>query len=451
MIEGICKENDFDIQYKRVDSTDSVPVRRLPTMWDALKAAKARMNQQMDQLIARLARRWNLASSVHQLPVEVLAIIFKEFQPSSPHSEGSNSLFNLLLVCRAWYKTITAFPELWCSYDARMPDNIAQRVIDHSKPLPISVNWDTVHGPYGPVRRDLGKLLDLAIENSTRIKSLASCVPDYGYPDLRKLLKAPTPVLETLRVQIDGVSIPVEAAQRLEPFELSEGVQLDHLSLIGVLGPWRSPRLSNLKTLVLEGFAVFPSLDPLLGVLSGSQRLEALQIVGGPRIILEYRANVPAVLPHLKKLVLSDVASIFVATFLAWVYTPSCSHVEVKDRAHESSDQDSEAIKALDAKIWRPGNDQAAALVGGTSSNMISGLLDICIDGFWIGVERLEPVRGHCKLEFVRTDIPELAARLGATFSHLPFPPAVHLRLTHANMGVQNLVDLTPWSELLES
>ncbi|KIO28201.1 hypothetical protein M407DRAFT_22536 [Tulasnella calospora MUT 4182] len=181
IVEGVCKENDFDIQYSGIESTDGLPVRQLPAIWDALKTAKARMNHQMNQLISRITHRWNLASSIHRLPAEVLAIIFQEFEPIPGHPDGDSSLLNLLLVLRAWYDAITGSPQLWRSFGAHTPYNIARLVVDHSKALPISVDW---RPPREPPKRDLGKVLDLAIENSARVKSLTASVPHEGDPHL---------------------------------------------------------------------------------------------------------------------------------------------------------------------------------------------------------------------------------------------------------------------------
>lgn len=48
-------------------------------------------------------------------------------------------------------------------YDAQMSDDIAQLVI-HSRTLPLSMHWHTNSTIYEGTRRDLGKMLDLAIE-----------------------------------------------------------------------------------------------------------------------------------------------------------------------------------------------------------------------------------------------------------------------------------------------
>ncbi|KAG9022160.1 hypothetical protein FS837_006569 [Tulasnella sp. UAMH 9824] len=400
IVDEVCKENGLDIRYSGIESTEALPLPRLPIIWDGLKAVKAQVAQQIDQLIAHLASRWNASCSINKLPVEVLVMIFKEFEFDLPHTGGSSRLLNLLLVCRAWYEVIMGSPQLWCSLDSKMPHHIAQLVIDRSRMLPLSVHWHTYNMFYRQNERDSSKLFELTIGNSRRIRSLDVRVSVCCKPDLRKLLEAPTPSLETLRV--DATSVP-------------------------------------------------QSLELLLGVVSSSQRLEVLHILDKPESTEEYRANALVVLSHLKELVLSNVPSVYGAAFLASVYTPSCYHVEVKDKINTSFEQVSGAAEVLDAAIWRPGNDQAVVLLGGTGSNVIPGTLSVWIRTNWIQIENFNSSHERYKLEFARTDTSKLAARLVTTLSQSPYPPAVRLGYTSKYPEEQPPVELLPWSELLET
>ncbi|KAG8913083.1 hypothetical protein FRC01_004752 [Tulasnella sp. 417] len=431
--------------FSGVESTDTLPVRCLAAVGEALKAAKARMNQQVDELIAHLSHRWNLASSIHRLPSEVLAMVFREFEPYSP---GHTHLLDLLLVCRVWYDTIMGSPELWGSFAAYTPYNIARLVIDRSQTLPISVDWDTsVEARYRwPRRRDPTKVLGLAIENSMRIKSINVYSLTRNDSDLRRLLEAPTPILETLRVVSEDFVVG-ETTDGDPDFVLSDGSQLKHLSFRDITTLLDSPRLSNLMTLSLETSAVPDSLQLLLGILSGSQRLEVLHIRDKERSLEEYQAEDQVVLPHLRELVLSQVANIYVAAFLASVYTPSCSHVEVKDK-REILESDSEAVRALDSMIWRPGNDQGVVLLGGTDSHMISRSLDISIASSRIVVDSLDE---RCRLEFNRLDITEIVARLSTTLSQMPSLPVLHLQHVGTGLEEPSFADLLPWNGMLDS
>ncbi|KAG9023084.1 hypothetical protein FS837_006008 [Tulasnella sp. UAMH 9824] len=422
IVDEVFKENGLDIRYSGVESTDALPLPRLPILWDALKAAKAQVAQQIDQLIAHLAGRWNTSCSINKLPVDVLVMIFKEFEFDLPHTGGSSRLLNLLLVCRAWYEAIMGSPNSGAPWIQKCPT--------------------TLHSSSSTNERDSSKLLELTIGNSRRIRSLDVRVSVCYTRDLWKLLEAPTPVLETLQIYGDLFTADLGATQGLGEFRLSEGMQIKNLSLIDAIIPLDSPRLSNLITLALQRTSILQSLELPLAVLSSSQRLEKLYILDKPETTEEYRANALVVLPHLRKLVLSDVPSLSAAAFLASVYTPSCCHVEVKDRIHASFEQASGAAKALDAAIWRPGNDQAAALFGGTDSNVILRTMSISIDSVWIVVEDLESFHGRRELRFARTDISELAARLGTTLSQLPSSPSVRLQYKSKYPEERPLLDL---------
>ncbi|KIO17270.1 hypothetical protein M407DRAFT_33070 [Tulasnella calospora MUT 4182] len=450
VVEGICTDNHLDIQYSGIDSTDMFPAGCLPTIGDALKAAKARMNDHMDQLIAHLAHLWNRASSVHRLPVDILAIIFEEFELSPPHRDSS--LLNVLPVCRTWYDTATGSPKLWRKFGSLMPPNIVRLVIDRSQSLPISVDWyawNRSHLSEGS--RDTSKVLDLALENSMRLKEFDAHLGPRCGSDARKLLEAPTPVLETLRVRVPKHFSDHNFENLLDRVVLSEGPHLKHLSLCNIPIPLGSPRLANLISLTLRGSSVPQSFELFLHSSSSSQRLEALRVYDTEYVTGEYLAYPLVVLLQLRELVLSDVSSVYVAAILASIYTPSCSHVEVTEWT--ASQEDSEAVEALDAVIWRPGNDQAAVLVGGTGPNIIPGSLSIRIHYRWITITigSLESSQGHRKLHFARINVPQIVAQLSTTFSQLPSPPAVHLHRNDTDTTEYSLVDLLPWSELLDS
>ncbi|KIO28202.1 hypothetical protein M407DRAFT_22537 [Tulasnella calospora MUT 4182] len=156
-------------------------------------------------------------------------------------------------------------------------------------------------------------------------------------------------------------------------------------------------------------------------------------------------------LPHLRELVLSKIPSVYVAATLASIYTPSCTQVEVIDLV--ISERDSEAVEALDAVIWRPGNDQAAVLLGRKGPNIIPGVFSIQIFLYWveITIRSLELSQGHRTLQFARTNLPPIVAQLTTTFSQLPSPPAVHLYRRDKYTTAYSPIDLLPWSELLDS
>ncbi|KAG8891744.1 hypothetical protein FRC00_013165, partial [Tulasnella sp. 408] len=256
------------------------------------------------------------------------------------------------------------------------------------------------------------------------------------------LLQAPTPALETLQVRnlhVDSENSPSDE------FTLSEGPPLKHLSLDDITTPLNHPRLSNLITLALTGSPVPKSPEQLLHILSRLQQLEELAIKHLQNGTWEGRASAPILLPYLKKLDLSHLPSIYIATILASIYTPSCSHIVVHDWGR--SEEGVEALEALDAVIWRPGNDQAALLLGSSSSRSERSGLYVQRLVQWIGVKSPMSLDGYRELEFSRVDVPRFMTQLATTISQLPSPPAVEIEVKAGGIPVA----LLPWGDLLKS
>ncbi|KIO17274.1 hypothetical protein M407DRAFT_22541 [Tulasnella calospora MUT 4182] len=467
LVDGICKQNDCGIQYSGIEWADALPADRFLAIGDDLKAVQVQLNQQVNKLTARLAYRRNLSSLVHRLPPEVLMTILEEFKPTPPHPDNDDSLFDLLLVCRTWYETIIGSSQLWGYFAAKMPYKIARLVIDRSQMHPISVYWHTNQMDIRSASGHLSKMIDLAVANSTRIRSVDIRVPGQSAAaNAQRLLEAPTPALETLKVRVGSGDLDWEWDVPSSEFVLSEGSHLNHLSLQYMTAQLDTHRFSNLVTLILAGSSVPHSLKQLLHPLSSSQRLEVLEIQdSGRRVDGKFRDNAPVELLYLKRLVLSGIPGLYIMAIIASIYIPSCHYVVVRDRrvldgGDEDSDEedpdeeameDTAAIEGLDAIIWRPSNDQAASLVGGTDSGSGRSALSIQIFIRRITIETLNSLQGHRELLFARTDIPRLMARLGTTISQLPSPPGLHLKYMDSHTRGQIPVDLLPWSEVIES
>ncbi|KAG9039314.1 hypothetical protein FS837_001019 [Tulasnella sp. UAMH 9824] len=449
LVEGICKDNDYEIRYSGMESADTLPVDGLLTIRDELNAAKVRLNHQIDKLVAHLAYLRNLSSPVHRLPPDVWVIILQEFGPWSPKRWVNTSLFPLLLVCRTWYDTVTGSPQLWGRHgiNTNMHYEIARLVIDRSRMHPISVGW------YASRERDLSKMLDLAIANSTRIRSIDMIVSRRNREDPWKLLEAPTPVLETLKIRGDinpwdgGPSDSV-----FDKFTLSEGPPLKHLSLRAVMTPLDSPRLSNLITLRLGGLSIRNLFRQLLRTLSSSQRLEMLCISEPEHNVgqLPLQASEPILLSHLKELVLNSVPSIDSGAILASICAPSCFHVAVIDMRF--SEESSAEIDGLAAAIWGPDNNPAASLLGAATSEPGRRAVKVELDPVTraVSIASLEPLREHWDVKFYRNDTRRLIDQLGRAISQLPSPPAVELN-SNSYRGEYILINLLPWSGVLES
>lgn len=385
--------------------------------------------------------RLNLESLVFRLPVEVLMMIFREFKPDQPHEHSS--LFNPLLVCRTWYDIIIGSPQLWGVVNGCMPLNLARFLIHRTQPHPISIDWP----PNGPFNGQY--MLNLFTENSMRIRRInvyASRWSVTNRPNLRRLLEAPTPVLEVLEVKVEPVRISSDGPSgtaALNTFVLSEGLPLKHLSLCDVTTPLESPRLFNLITLALRGSAVPRSPQSLLRALSSLLRLEALDIRALGSSTGNVESSTSVTLPHLKELILSEMPSTYVAAILASIHTPLCSHMEVQDR--RSGGESPGSVEALDAVIWGPGNNLATVLAGGIGSKPTLRRLDIYINPGQIEIKSNHAHHGSYTLEFARADGPQLTTLLGTAFSQLPSGPTPGRQ----SIFTSEPIDLLPWSERL--
>ncbi|KAG8950582.1 hypothetical protein FRC00_007631, partial [Tulasnella sp. 408] len=434
-----------------IEWADAVPVGCLGTFRDELKAVQAQLNQKLDKIIGLIAHRWNLVTpSIHKLPLEVLVMIFGEFEPSAPNPGVNTSLFDLLLVCRTWYDAIIESPRLWGYVDESMSQKIARLVIDRSQLHPISVNWHSYRIPQWPKEFNFVGFLDLTLENLARVRSVDISLPQSDCAKLRELLEGVTPALETLRVRIQPNDSEEDQDISSNSFTLSEGSHLKHLSFDGVMTPWDHPRLSELITLALTGSSVPKSPKQLLQILSRLLQLEELDIRYVRDSAGEARASGPILLPYLKKLVLLYVAPIYNAIILASIHTPSCSHIVVQDWA---VDEDNiVAVEALDDVIWRPGNHQTASVLRGANSKSERRTLRVEKLVRCIRVQGPMSTHGYRDpdLRFGRLDIPRFMTQLATAISQLPSPPGVELEDALFKKG-RIPTDLLPWSEVLES
>ncbi|KAG8946767.1 hypothetical protein FRC04_011423 [Tulasnella sp. 424] len=380
----------------------------------------------MNELVARVLHRWNPEPRVNRLPLDVRA---------------ADSRLNLLLVCRRWHDIIVASPQLWEDLDVRMPLDVAQLVIERSRSHPISINWPSDISNNQEI--ESSEFLDLAIDNSTRIRRAIIYASPSSYldvPNLRRLLEAPTPLLEDLTADCELEDSTSDGDGTLNEFVLSEGSFLKHLHLYDIATPLDSPRLSNLITINLGGSAVPQSPQPLLLLLSNSQRLEELHVwdLRSSTGDIESLPSTSVTLPRLTKITLGNTPSIYNIAVLASIHTPLCSHVSVKDRWVEN-ERSSELVEALDALTWCRGSNLATTLTWGNGSRPVPDWLVVAVEGDRITVKAPET-----ELQLSRDDISRILARLGAVFSQLPL--AINLKIK-----LERSIDLLPWSERLDT
>ncbi|KAG8918512.1 hypothetical protein FRC00_012406, partial [Tulasnella sp. 408] len=352
LLESIQEENECTFASSRNHPLDTISFEQRAKDLEILGLAKAHLDKEADDLISRIHHHRNPAAPIHRLPQEIFGMILANFTADRLVDEGY-SLLQLLRVGRLWYHAIVNSPRLWNGLDSTLPPKIARLIIERSKGLPIlSFSWTTVYGYKDYQAHE--EILEMAIQNSTRFKSIALRVSSDDPFPIESLLEGPTPALEALTVEVDNDQ---EGEGGFREFILSEGAPLKQLALSDVSFNFDSPRLSGLVTLSLREFAI-PSLPRLLQVLSLTQQLEELTL-GENTWIGESVAPGPQItLGHLKQLRIEDIASQYCAALLISIYNPICSRVYVSDGVWD------EGTDLLDPLIWQPGNTRRAALLG---------------------------------------------------------------------------------------
>ncbi|KAG9016266.1 hypothetical protein FRB90_003556 [Tulasnella sp. 427] len=458
VIEGVCKRYGsdmrvifYDLAYSGVKSSDGVPSTDLPSIGRDLRAAKAHINKEIDDMVAHLAHRQNRDSSLYRLPVEVSIMLFKEFKPKIPTSK-CDSLFDLLLVCRLWHQIITSTPQLWSHFDGTVPYSIAKLVIERSQSHPLTVSCSLSDTEMvSEHKRQLDSVLGLAILNSTRIKTIQIRSRVWLYQGLADLLEADTPMLESLEVEA-GIPESSWATTGMSPrswFALSEGPLLANLVLNNITTPLDAPRLSNLVSLNLRGASVPRSPDTLLDVMMSSQRLERVRITGGRDTSrtdtwegqLGPRQQVD--LDRLEELVLDALPSWFIAALMASISAPRCKTLETWDDGPDSMSRG--VVEGLDEMVWRPGSIQAESILCGTSdagkSIPIIDFLTICIDTTQVVIRtRRQQANMYRKLRFWRDDVDLFVGRIVEVLlglRHCPYLGFYHIGADNAENTFQ--------------
>ncbi|KAG9034259.1 hypothetical protein FS837_002251 [Tulasnella sp. UAMH 9824] len=439
LLESIQEENKRAFASSCTYPLDSIPFKQLATNAKALGLAKSYLNKEADDLISRIQNYRNLAAPINRLPEEILVMILETFAAS----RTVHDTLQLLRIGRRWYRAIVSSPQLWTRLDSTLPPKIARLVVERSNDLPIlSFDWNTADGQgYQNKRKEI---LEIALQNSTRFTLMKFQVSSSDPIEIRPLLKAATPMLKTLTVEVGKGSVARGAG--LGAFVISDGVSLKHLALHDTSLNFDSPRLSGLITLSLYRSAVPTSVSTLLQVLSATQRLEELALGENGRIGQPVAPGPQVTLGHLKELKIEDITNHYCAALLSSICTPVCSCVYVRDsRRREGTD-------TLDPLIWQSGNTQTATLLG-LDQQSDTRVLGISITAKYgvVVIQVREQGGGSGRFfSFVRPHPWELLNLLGHFLSDIPFSPPVDLTIS-SGMPHGDSFNLTPWSSLLES
>ncbi|KAG8912515.1 hypothetical protein FRC01_005066, partial [Tulasnella sp. 417] len=446
LLGSIQEENKSTFTYSCTHPLGAIPFEQLATAVEALDLAKSHLVKAAEDLISRIQHHRNLAAPIHRLPQEIFGMILEKFAANRSVS-GEHGLIWLLQVGRIWHDAIVSSPRLWTWWDSALPAKIARLVIERSKGLPIlSFIWNTADysddSDGSEEHEGYEGILELAIQNSMRFKSMDLRVWSDGPFDIRPLLEGPTPALEALTVIVyryvgeDGLGEVV----------LSEGAPLKFVELLNISLNFDSPRLSGLVTLSLSGTAVPNSLDTLLQGLSATQLLEQLTIRGNSGIGEPVAPGPQVTFRHLMELHIEEITKDYCAAFLSSIYAPACSRVYVSDTGW------TEGNHPLDPHIWKPGNPQTAALLGLNQERETQVLRISVATRPGVVSIRVHEGEGNAPrfLEFGRPQVSEMVTLLGEFFSDIPFYPPIYLTLLN-DILPNDPFDLTPWSARLES
>ncbi|KAG8990584.1 hypothetical protein FRB90_001698 [Tulasnella sp. 427] len=440
-----------------MESGEFVPRNQLPGIREELYNAKAKVNNQIDQLIARISSRMNQEfKPVNQDPLR--------YPVSEQHH---TTLFDLLLVCRSWHDIAIRYPRLWIDLDSRMPPRVAQIALERSKPHGINMTWRIEHSWNVSI-----ELKQVFMENRDRSVSMDIKTKAIVGLGLRQLIEGPTPQLESLCVAVDSDNRSSRAEQEvLDGFELSDGPPLKYLNLAGVQAAWNSPRLSGLLSLIITGRGVPNSPRQLFDGLAGLQQLEVLcfQKITSLNVKSYRPAECPPVtLPHLKRLCLWDTRAEWTAMISSNLYTPACFDADISDES-PGREYDPELVELCDTLLWNPNNPQAAVLLGFAGLEPRCEQLTIQITHYdlFIGIpfdefkrcdhtkvpyHTLDTGAGRTRLELSRRNPTELLNKIAAVVSQLPSFPPIALEVYNLyNESSISLPDLLPWSEHLTS
>ncbi|KAG8914480.1 hypothetical protein FRC01_004038 [Tulasnella sp. 417] len=395
-----------------------------------------------------MQRRRNLAAPIHRLPIEVLVLIFAAYAESSSLADD-HSLLDLTTVSKAWYNSIVHSPELWTILQSDFSPKIAKLVLQRSKNLPLSLIWNNTDCEESD-EEELEEILELALQNSRRLKSIDMIVPEWGRLTVGRLLESNLPCLEKLEVKTvleDG------SGERLHEFKLSDGPPLREIALDRMsLSSWSSPRLTGLFALELTRPIQPPTVEELLDILYHSPQLEHLRLCDLFRSDSTWNRYQKGIitLPRLKEIFV-EADGLHLSTILTTIYAPSSNTVHIRGYL----DHDDNA--ALFEEVCTLGNNQLKALLGledsGQPSQEVPVPITISVEDI---VARIVRSGDGEEREIVLYMYGSISARvvelLGQFFLSSPQIPAVDLTIRSAASSWRDVVfDLLPWSRSLRT
>ncbi|KIO20655.1 hypothetical protein M407DRAFT_29712 [Tulasnella calospora MUT 4182] len=446
LIGSVNAENAAQFVFTRVPATFA-PLLSLPDNVEALKLARSYINTELDAVISCMQQRRNLAAPIYKLPLEILVMIFATYAEASSLKD-EHCLLDLSTVSKLWHTAIIQSSQLWTVLKSDFPTKIMKLVLQRSGNHPLSLIWDSTNCDESEGGESEEKL-ELVVQNSRRLKSIEILVPEFGGPNVRRLLESNMPHLEKLEVKT--IWETEDSGERIEKFTLSDGPSLQEIALeIMSLSSWSSPRLIGLLALELTRLLQPPSIEELLNILSNSPQLERLRLYAlGWSDSWKRPLNKSITLPRIKEIELHQLDGSYLSAILASIYTPSSSHVGLTIDLYDNNGP------SVFEEICSPGNIQLAALLGlGDSGSPSPGVpipISILVNSNTAQMSKVGDAEERTiLLKFGEDLCSRVVDLLGRFFLALPLIPTIDLVIDTGTYSWENgAFDLLPWSRSL--
>ncbi|KZV60718.1 hypothetical protein PENSPDRAFT_619831 [Peniophora sp. CONT] len=209
------------------------------------RAAEAEL-EDLELAVLRARKRINALVLINNLPVEVLAIIFRFLVVFSPPTRGALGWIAASShVCSHWREVTLTTPRLWSTPSFLLSEKWAKEMLVRAKNAPISVR----HGGHQPNSSSW----QFALVNSlfqwrmSAIHHISLFLEPSQLEELCNVLDEPAPLLQELVLSSLGWE-SVERDPVILPASLFSGSapNLRQIILSSVYLPWQSPLIRNL-------------------------------------------------------------------------------------------------------------------------------------------------------------------------------------------------------------
>ncbi|KAG9044562.1 hypothetical protein FS837_007946 [Tulasnella sp. UAMH 9824] len=268
--------------------------------------------QKMEQLRADQSRARNALLPIQTLPNELLLKIWSHVTYGCART-GTDGVWVLAQVSKAWTDVILGSSELWCNINSRFSQRRIRWALQRSSARPIHVFLGTEHG--------VEERFDTVLPHCHRWRELRLAV---GLPEMTMTLRVISlPILEhlELRARLGG-------AAPVEPPNLLASPSLRTLMLYSVPLDWISPSVpAGVRSLGICNVRDGPTFSQLLKLLSSTPMLEELRLEGvylmsDSRPPIDKKTTLE--MPHLQRIRVVNLTREATSSLLSSIRTNEC-------------------------------------------------------------------------------------------------------------------------------